>query len=269
MGSAAVTLSITLCAITNACEAGSTPQDRKADSVASPAGATASSKPASRPDVEFVETITAGAEGREALPMIVAIHGLGDDPRHFASVLGGLTAKARIVLPRGLDRYNDGWSWFPFSRGDAARNAPGIENAANHVAKLLAWMQKNRRTIGKPVVTGFSQGGMITFELAVHHPEVVGSAYPMGGVLPEPLWPRSKDPNGAFPKILAFHGTEDPLVPLHDTELGVQRLRELGFSVELKKYEGTGHTVSAEMREELVRHVDTDCRALSKSEDQR
>src|SRR5262245_29161383 len=45
--------------------------------------------------VEFVELTTGGANPSETLPMIIAIHGLGDRPEAFSELFSGFDVKAR------------------------------------------------------------------------------------------------------------------------------------------------------------------------------
>jgi phospholipase/carboxylesterase len=184
--------------------------------------------------------------------MVVAIHGLGDRPESFAAAVGTIGVPARIILPRGLDAYEGGWSWFPFtSRGrDMDELARGIGGAADRLAAALAELQRTRPTRGLPIVTGFSQGGMLTYALAVRHPDVVGAAFPLSGMLPPPLWPTAKGA-GRYPNIVAYHGDADRLVPVFAARETVARLKELGFTAELRESPGVGHTVPPEVRREL------------------
>ena len=44
-------------------------------------------------DLYYMEVVTGGADKDARLPMIVAIHGLGDEPRGFVGLLGGLQCR--------------------------------------------------------------------------------------------------------------------------------------------------------------------------------
>jgi phospholipase/carboxylesterase len=203
--------------------------------------------------IHYVERILGDAEPDEALPMIVAIHGLGDDPENFAHLFDAFPERARLILPRGIDEYADGgWSWFPIRAGD--RNvealAGGIKTSADRLAEALAVLEKARPTRGTPIVTGFSQGGMLAFTLAVHHPNVTGSAVPVGGWLPPPLWPEKKA-NLPYPAIVALHGTADTAVRYETTRESIDHLNKVGIAVELKSYDGVPHALSTEIRRDL------------------
>jgi phospholipase/carboxylesterase len=205
-------------------------------------------------NLHYLEIVLGDANPEDPLPMIVAIHGLGDDPENFGHVLETFQEPARLILPRGLDpRDAGGWSWFPFRARDPDVDAlaSGIDRASDEIAKGIAVLVTERPTLGKPVVTGFSQGGMLSFALAVDHPELVSAALPVGGWLPPPLLPAGKAPTDA-PTILAFHGTDDTAVRHEPTLQSVAQLVERGWHVTLKSYDGVGHVITPEIHRDLT-----------------
>jgi phospholipase/carboxylesterase len=204
-------------------------------------------------ELVYVERILGGADASDPLPMIVAIHGLGDTPDNFAHVLDTFPGKARLILPQGVDPLDPldggGFSWFPIRARDPDVEAlsAGIRASADKIAAAIEVLAKRRPTQGRPIVTGFSQGGMLTFALAITHPEVVGLALPIGGWLPPPLAPTA-GPGGDQPAIVAFHGTDDRAVAFEPTAASIEQLRGLGYDVTLRVYEGVGHAITPEIR---------------------
>lgn len=205
-------------------------------------------------DLYYVERVVGGADADDTLPMIVAIHGLGDDPRNFEGLLTDLDQPARIILPRAIDAWEGGgWSWFPVRArdGDPEGLARGIENAADVIAGGVTILARDRPTIGKPIVTGFSQGGMLTFALAVQHPALFSAAVPIGGNLPAPLWPEKIEDPSAYPPIVALHGDADPAVELGPTQAALAHLQEVGLDADVHVYPEVGHAITPEMRAQL------------------
>src|SRR5688500_3699390 len=81
-------------------------------------------------NLHYVEVLLGDAKADDELPMIVAIHGLGDDPRNFAHLFDTFTDRARLILPRGIEaREGGGWSWFPFRARD-----PDVDGLAKGIA---------------------------------------------------------------------------------------------------------------------------------------
>jgi phospholipase/carboxylesterase len=196
---------------------------------------------------------TGGARADATLPLVLAIHGLGDRPRRFVGVAAEFQLPARVVIPRGLTPHGNGFSWFNIRGLDAERMASGVKAAADRLADLLSELQKKHPTRGKAIVTGFSQGGMLSFALAVTHPEQIRTAIPLAGWLPEGLRP-IRAPAQA-PVIVALHGDADQVLPIGPTRDAVAALRTAGFDVQLSEYPGVAHTLSAGMRRELFRQL--------------
>jgi phospholipase/carboxylesterase len=181
----------------------------------------------------------AGAEDRE--PLVIALHGLGDRPESFVRVFDGFAAPARVVAPHSATAYYDGYSWFPFRKGDPDSSAPGIANAAEQLERFAAGVAKKRPTAGRPIVTGFSQGGALSFALAARHPDSFSAAFPLSGWFPPALWPTEKPRNA--PPIVVFHGTADSLVPINRMRPAATRLAELGFTIDVRELDGVGHAI--------------------------
>jgi phospholipase/carboxylesterase len=212
-------------------------------SATSPAAPASAAIPATSAPVEldYVEVMTGGAGSEEREPLVVALHGLGDRPDTFVRVFDGFATPARIVAPHSATTYYDGYSWFPFSKGNPDASAPGIANAAEQLTRFATAIARKRPTAGKPIVTGFSQGGALSFALAARHPDSFAAAFPLSGWFPAALWPTEKP--SMPPPIVAFHGTADPLVPITRMRPGAARLAELGFSIDVRELEGVGHSI--------------------------
>lgn len=203
------------------------------------------------PPLEFVEHVTGGAPGAP-LPVIIAVHGLGDRPEDFIRLFRGFPAPARIVAPRGPAPHGRGWSWFPVQipvKADDPAMAEGLRASAARLAALAAWLQAHRSVSGRPVITGFSQGGMLSFAVALHHPDAIGAAVPIAGALPPALW-TSPGP-GVGPPIRALHGTADAIVPFMAARGLVFALAAGGHDATLRPFEGVGHRIPPPMRAAL------------------
>lgn len=218
-----------------------------------PPAAPAASATAPAAAVEYLEEVTGGADRNEALPLVIAIHGLGDRPESFAGLLSGADFKVRLVVPRGLAPYGGGYSWFPLQQALASDDVgQGILRAAAALAATIERVATERPTRGMAIVTGFSQGGALTFALALHHPRVVGAAFPMGGWVPPAVLAGA---GAAAPALVALHGEDDRRVPIGPTRDAIAALDARGVKARLASYPGVGHTVSGEMRRDLLQLI--------------
>jgi phospholipase/carboxylesterase len=130
-----------------------------------------------------------------------------------------------------------------------------IAQAADRVAALATSLARTKPTKGKPVITGFSQGGFLSFAVALRHPDAVAAAYPISGAVPPNLLPTEHVAKGSHPPIVALHGDADRLVPIAPARTAIRRLQELGFDAELLEYPGVGHTVTSSMSREVASRI--------------
>ena len=177
------------------------------------------------------------------LPMLIVLHGLGGSPEEFIEVFAGLDMPLRIIAPRAPDTEEQGKSWFPI---DEPRLAPqGIVRRAELVAQLTDKLVLTRPTQGRPIVTGFSQGGILSFALAAYHPASFQAALPMAGALLDSL-PRYQRAPDDF-HVAAFHGVKDERVPYDGDQRTIARLKAVGTEATLTSFPGLGHTMPQEM----------------------
>jgi phospholipase/carboxylesterase len=105
------------------------------------------------------------------------------------------------------------------------------------------------------VLTGFSQGGILSFALAVSHPDLFTVVIPVAGTLPAPLRPERIGDPADYPPIVALHGDHDSALLIEPTRASIEALRKLGLRAELHEYPGIRHTIPPVMRAELTRLV--------------
>jgi phospholipase/carboxylesterase len=194
--------------------------------------------------------LTGGATEDQPLPLLVAVHGMGSRPEQFAGALVDLDVPARVILPLAPHpTASGGGSWFAFRLGDPDRDAFGlrVHEASEDLVALMDWAEDRYPTKGRPVITGFSQGGMLSFAVAAGWPDEIAAALPVGGDMALSLVPSDAPPNP--PPVIAFHGTVDDVVPIGPVERAVEALRAVGYDVALHRYEGVGHGISAPMRQ--------------------
>jgi phospholipase/carboxylesterase len=201
--------------------------------------------------LRYLEIVRGGAQPNEKLPLLLVIHGLGDAPRRdwLQAIDVDSRIKVRMILPQAPAPHGDGYSWFPFraASDDQTALAHGISAAADRLARMIEVLRKQRATRGRAIVSGFSQGGMLSYAIALSRPELVEAAVPISGMVPAPLWPKHARGKGWFPRIRALHGTADGVVPFEADRQFVDRARELGYPVELTAFEATGHTITPAM----------------------
>ncbi|MFK7987450.1 MAG: alpha/beta hydrolase [Sandaracinaceae bacterium] len=185
------------------------------------------------------------------LPMVVYLHGRSSVPTPPNQAFYDLETPVRVIMPRGPARSGAGYAWMPVSaRGGETPELTGalVENAARLARAMGEWRQRHP-TRGRPIVMGFSQGGMLTMELALHHPEAISAAIPLAGWVPPTRMPARRDPYGPAIQIRGVHGSADPILSASRSVSVVRRLEALGYPADIEVVRGARHEMTLEMRE--------------------
>jgi len=193
--------------------------------------------------LRYLEVVSGGAAKDDALPMIVLLHGMGLRPRMFAAILGSFPERARFILPYGSLPAGQGFAWFPArtaTLGPAAQLDAVLPGAAEQVTSALTAIRGMRRTVGKMVLGGFSQGAELSYGLALLHPEMFTRACVMSGALTGELLQRPRT-DGPKPEVHGFHGADDAVVRTAAGQLTIARFSALGYVADMKVYPGVGH----------------------------
>lgn len=184
-------------------------------------------------------------------PLLVVLHGLGDRPDAFLGVFEPLPVHARVVALQAPLPWGDGFAWVPYR---AARDTPeaiagGYRSLVPRVVATLATLRAN----GEPtrvVLTGFSQGGMMTESVAALAPDAADAYLPVGGFLPVGI-----EPIGRGGPIVAFHGEADPVVPIAPERVGIEAFVRAGRDARLLAFQGVGHTLAPPLHAAWMREL--------------
>ena len=85
-------------------------------------------------------------------------------------------------------------------------------------------------------LTGLSMGGFGTWYMAYQYPERFAAIAPVCGAgIPSSI-ERLKD----LP-IWVFHGDKDPIIPVHESEILVERIQAAGGNIRFTRYPDVGH----------------------------
>lgn len=184
-----------------------------------------------------------GAAEDAALPLVVLLHGRGGKASTFVRMMGGFDRPVRVVAPDAPYDWQDGRAWYPGvpAGSDPAELADLSRDAADRVHGLVVELVGRHATVGRPVIVGYSQGGMVASVLALRHPEAYALAVPIGGMIPEGVVGEVAKKAGARVPIRALHGTADEVVPYALARFGVERAGAAGLDVTLESFEGLGH----------------------------
>ena len=188
--------------------------------------------------------------GNERAPLLLLLHGYGaneDDLFGLAPYVDErfLVISARAPVQIGLGMY--GWFRLGFTeRGiliDPSEVEQSRQTLRGFVDEILAAYPIDPNVV---FLAGFSQGAMMSLDLALREPELVtGVAAMSGRLMPSTLDKMAEPDRLTSLPIFIAHGTEDPLIPINQGRAARDSLSQLPVSLTYREYD-IGHTISEE-----------------------
>jgi phospholipase/carboxylesterase len=191
-------------------------------------------------------------------PTVIALHGWGasaHDLIGLAPILHG--GGALVLCPQGSVAFQItqgvlGFGWWPITETremDPREFARARQSLRSFIDQALARYPIDRR---KLVLMGFSQGGLMAYDLVLSEPERFAGLVALSSWLPEAV-DRAIPPNEAAKNLpaLVIHGTQDPMVPVAGAQDSRQRLLARGLNVHYREYP-MQHEINPDALRELV-----------------
>lgn len=193
------------------------------------------------------ELIRAGENDSRRL--MVMLHGLGDSLAGWRWLPEALGLRwLNVLLVNAPDEYLGGYSWF-----DLNDIVPGVRRSRRLLFELLDDLQTQNFPTEQTTLGGFSQGCVMALEAALRYPRrfagVVGIS---GWVCEAETAVRELSPVARQQRVLMTHGTDDPLVPIHQVRPQIPLLRAAGLRVAWREFP-KAHTIHGEDEIAIIR----------------
>ena len=192
---------------------------------------------------ECVEVTT----GENPVGSVIWLHGLGADGHDFEPIVPELRLPAelplRFVFPHAPVRpvtINGGMemrAWYDIVSLDAEgrADAAGVRESTAILEELIAREIERGISADKIVIAGFSMGGAIAINTALHTKETLAGMLALSTYLPLPGEVEGSGGDRGLPVFMA-HGSFDPMLPMQWGQKSAERLQEAGFTVEWHDY---------------------------------
>jgi phospholipase/carboxylesterase len=205
--------------------------------------------------------------GEGPFPTIVALHGWGasaHDLLGLAPLLHG--GRALVLCPQGPVQFEigpgeigpgaTGYGWFPLTRGAPLDPAEFDKGIAALEAFLTAARARYPIDPARLIFLGFSQGGVMAYDLALREPDRCAGLVALSSWLPQGLAGElpARPGRGALP-TLVIHGTRDPQLPIELGRASRDALRSLGIEPSYHEVE-MGHEIARPAMQTLVKWLD-------------
>jgi phospholipase/carboxylesterase len=191
-------------------------------------------------------------------PTILLLHGWGasaHDLLGLAPILHG--GRALVLCPQGPLAFQAGpgaigYGWFPLAAGRPPEPEE-VEAALAQVGRFLdAACERYPVDPKRLVMAGFSQGGVMAYQLALRDPERYAGLIAMSSWLPaEVAKAIPQQPGHALLPTLVVHGSSDPMIGIDRAYVSRDALLGLGVPTTFREYD-MGHEIRPEALRELL-----------------
>jgi phospholipase/carboxylesterase len=189
--------------------------------------------------------------GDGPFPALLAMHGWGSNAMDLHG-LAPFIADGRflVICPQGAVEVEigaiNGYGWYktrPGAKPDPDLVDESVETVREFLDQAFERYPIDRR---KLVIAGFSQGGMMAYNLAIRWPERFAALIAISTSFPDQLAERITN-HDALEKLptLVEHGRADQAIELARARKSVEALRDLKIPVTFREYD-CGHEVAAD-----------------------
>jgi phospholipase/carboxylesterase len=199
-------------------------------------------------------------EGEGPFPTIIAIHGWGANAMDLLGLAPILhRGEALVLCPQGPFALADpqsrmvvGFGWFPMSAG----RPPDPLEFAKAAGLLAEWIDEAAKQYpidrNHVVLLGFSQGGVMAYELFLRDPERYAGLAALSTWFPPELAEKARASDALKGRpVLVVHGTSDQMIPVERAQESRDALLPLGVAVTYREFE-MGHEISTEALRALL-----------------
>ena len=186
--------------------------------------------------------LTANAAKNDDLPIIIALHGNGDTYDNFYKyTLKDFSIPARVILIEAPNRY------WPYDSNQ-------LKNYSLAIASLSKKMQEQYSAFNKPMLLGFSGGGVMAYYSALNNCDAYSIIIPISGMLTSKFLPSDINMTSRC-KVLAFHGKSDSVVSYSGGEYAIKELKKYSDNVELISFDSGHQGIFREFKQMIFAEV--------------
>jgi phospholipase/carboxylesterase len=208
-------------------------------------------------DLGYTVELPDNYDSTRTCPLIVAIHGYGDRMGAYVGTNSQLCPEGAIGLyPESPFPFENegkiGWTWWLWAdSGSGLSQQSTKQQSIDWILSCINRVKAKYRVDTTAVfLFGFSQGGMLTYEIGVRYPRLFRGLIPAGGLLDYQFDSLHRfDTACLHLPLRALHGAYDDMVEFSADQASNDTLRNRGMPAELLRYPAK-HELTKEMMED-------------------
>ena len=207
-------------------------------------------------DLSLVYNFEKAKSNPESAPLVVMIHGYGSHENDLFELRLALGSTAHYLSLRASINLGFGvFAWYPIHFGAGGIKTYDTDAAAQSRDLVLHFIQEFQAKEGlesNPLwLMGFSQGAILSYGLALSHPDkfqriMALSGYVLKEIVPEQYRPADLQHLDFF----VSHGREDAVIPISAARMTVDFLEKLQIKHRYQEY-NSGHGINPENLRDL------------------
>ena len=190
-------------------------------------------------------------------PLIILLHGYGSNMSDLAGLTPAIGRTEYLYvcpnapMPFDLGMGQAGYAWANFYGDSYAQEALASED------KFLDFLEEVEARFlvrhDQLILGGFSQGGMMTYQMGLPRPEKFAGLFALSAMVKEPDIIHPRLPDRRDQPVFVAHGTSDTIATIQAGRESIDLLREWGYSPEYHEYEGMAHEIKQEVIDDFAR----------------
>lgn len=181
-------------------------------------------------------------------PLVIFLHGFTRNEQDISHLKNDFLPEFTYISVRAPFPIYSGYQWFSLQMptGGLAQVGKEIKDSSKLLEDFVkAAARKYQTDTEKVFLIGFSQGAMMSYELALRKPTTVRGIAALSGAM-LPIVQSQMTPGLDLKNLAVFigHGTEDNRVPLDSASSANTTLSRTSIRPTFHSYEGLGHTIN-------------------------
>lgn len=162
--------------------------------------------------------------------LMIVLHGRGDSLKPFSEFDDELRIpEMNYLLLNAPRRFLGGYTWY----GEPPFQKNGVMRIRQKMFQLLEELEAQGWQSQNIFLLGFSQGSLISADLAVNYPKKLAGVVGISGYFQFfPRWRTHLTAEAARTPWLMTHGYKDDILEISETKFGVNKLKDAGIQID-------------------------------------